>query len=103
MANQNTGIQISLTEVSQTAKTIRTLNNSLEAKLNDIKTQMNNLSSTWQSDASSSIRTNFNNMANKQFPTYKKIIEAYAAFLDGTVGAYNAAEEANKKNADMFK
>lgn len=97
------GISISLSEVSRTAGTIRTLNNNLTAQLNDIKTQMNNLSATWQSDASETIRTNFNSMANQQFENYRRIIESYAKFLDDTVSTYDSVETAINNNANAFR
>ena len=97
------GINISLGEVTKTAGTIRTLNTSLSTQLENIRTEMNNLSSTWQSDSSETIRSKFNTMANQQFETYKKIIEAYAKFLDNTVTTYDTVETAINNNASAFK
>lgn len=96
------GIKISLGEVSSTASTIRTLNTSLEGRLDDIKTEMNALSSTWQSDAAETIREKFNALAPK-FATYKEIVESYAKFLDTTVSSYDATETAINSNASAFQ
>lgn len=96
------GIQISLTEVSQTAGTIRTLNGSLASRLEDIKTQMNGLASTWQSDASNTIREKFNAL-QPRFEEYKSVVDAYARFLDNTVTSYDATETAINNNASSFK
>jgi WXG100 family type VII secretion target len=96
------GIKISLGEVSKTAGTIRTLNNGLNARLEEIKKEMNNLASTWQSDASNTIRNNFNALAPK-FEQYKEIVDSYAKFLDVTVTNYDAAESAINNNASAFK
>lgn len=96
------GINISLGEVTSTAGTIRTLNTNLAAKLDSIKTQMNNLASTWQSDSSNTIREKFNGLAPK-FEDYHSIVEAYAKFLDNTVTAYDSTETAINNNASAFK
>lgn len=96
------GIKISLGEVTKTAGTIRTLNSSLGARLGDIKSQMNGLASTWQSDASNTIREKFNNLAPR-FEEYERIIGSYSTFLDSTVTSYDAAETAINSNASSFK
>ncbi|SHJ42011.1 WXG100 family type VII secretion target [Clostridium amylolyticum] len=96
------GIKISLGEVSKTAGTIRNLNQSLSARLEEIKKEMNGLSSTWQSDASNTVRNKFNALAPK-FEEYKAVVDAYAKFLDLTVTNYNEAETAINNNASAFK
>ena len=96
------GINISLGEVSKTAGTIRTINQALTARLEEIKKEMNALSSTWQSDASNTIRNNFNALAPK-FEEYRNVIESYAKFLDVTVTNYNTAETTINNNASSFK
>ena len=63
---------------------------------------MNNLSNSWQSDASSTIRDNFNKLAPK-FEDYSKIIESYSKFLEKTVGDYDRVEVANNSSAGQFK
>ena len=96
------GINISLGEVAKTAGTIRSLNQSLSARLEEIKKDMNNLASTWQSDASDTIRNNFNALAPK-FDNYRDVVESYAKFLDNTVQAYDTAETAINNNASAFR
>lgn len=96
------GIQISLGEVSKTAGTIRTLNSSLATRLEEIKAQMNNLESTWQSDASTTIRSRFNSLAPR-FEEYQNVVESYAKFLDNTVTGYDVTENAINNNAGAFK
>lgn len=94
-------IKISLEEVSNTASNIRTLNKNMYTSLNDIKTQMNNLASKWDSPAGEKIRTNFNNMS-KSFDTYREKVESYAKFLDSTVDTYRTVENTTSTNADSF-
>jgi WXG100 family type VII secretion target len=96
------GIKISLGEVSKTAGTIKTINESLSTRLEEIKKEMNNLAQAWQSDASNTIRNNFNSLAPR-FEEYKNIVDAYAKFLDNTVTNYDAAESAINNNASAFK
>ncbi|WP_373481754.1 pore-forming ESAT-6 family protein [Acetobacterium sp.] len=96
------GIKISLGEVSKTATTIRSLNKSLDAKLTDMQSQVNALSSTWQSDAGNTIVQDMKNMSG-QFEEYKKVIESYANFLDQTVKSYDTVETNINRNAEAFK
>lgn len=96
------GIKITLGEVSKTSGTIRQLNNNLDNRLTEIKKQMNDLSQTWQSDASNTIREKFNALVPK-FAEYKSIVESYSKFLDITVQNYDSAETAINNNASSFK
>ncbi|HHU71354.1 MAG TPA: WXG100 family type VII secretion target [Clostridiales bacterium] len=95
------GIKISLNEVSSTANTIRNLNTNLDARLMEIKNEMNGLAASWQSDASNTIRERFNSLSTK-FAEYKEIIDSYAKFLDNTVTNYNSTETAINSNASAF-
>lgn len=96
------GIKISLGEVAKTAGTIRTINQNLSTRLEDIKKEMNNLANTWQSDASNTVRENFNALAPR-FEEYKNVVDSYAKFLDATVANYDATETAINSNASAFK
>ncbi len=96
------GISISLGEVSRTSGTIRTLNQGLSAKLEEMKNEMNNLAASWQSDASESIRNRFNALAPK-FEEYFNVVESYSKFLDMTVTSYDAAETSINNNANAFR
>jgi len=96
------GIKITMGEVTKTAGTIRSLNTSLDSKLEDIKKGMNALQSTWQSDASETIRQKFNNLAPR-FQEYKAVIESYAKFLDETVKSYQSTESSINTSASSFQ
>ncbi|WP_186580085.1 pore-forming ESAT-6 family protein [Aquibacillus kalidii] len=96
------GIKISLNEVSNTAGQIRNLNQSLSVKLDEIKKEMNALAQTWNSDASNTIRTNFNALSPR-FEEYRQVVDNYAKFLDATVTSYDSAESAINNNASAFK
>lgn len=96
------GINITLAQVTSTAASIRTINKNLTDKLLEMKTEVNNLASTWQSDASTTIQNNFNSFS-KRFDEYRSVIESYALFLDKTVTDYNETETAINNNAGAFK
>jgi len=96
------GINISLAQVTATAQTIRGINESLATRLEEIKREMNQLSASWQSDASNTIVNKFNALAPR-FEEYKQIIDSYATFLDNTVASYDAVETQLVNNANAFK
>lgn len=96
------GINISLGEVSKTAGSIKVLNQSLSTRLEEIKKEMDSLATSWQSDASNTIRNNFNALAPR-FEEYKNVVDSYAKFLDATVTNYDTTESAINNNASAFK
>ena len=96
------GINISLDQVLETARTIKTLNNQLAARLDEIKKEMNSLQSTWQSEASNTIITNFNKLESK-FQDYKNVIDSYGTFLESTVDSYTQTESSINNNASAFQ
>lgn len=95
-------ITIALADVSKTANYIRTQNQQLFAYLQEINTAMNQLSTTWQSPASETIRARFHAML-PVFDNYKTIIDTYAKFLDQTVTSYQTLEAQLNSNAETFK
>ena len=96
------GISINLEEVRATAKTIKSLNSKLATRLDEIKKEINSLESTWQSQASNTIRNNFNKLESK-FQECKKIIDSYGTFLETTVDSYTRAESSINSNASAFE
>lgn len=96
------GLKISLGEVTKTAGQLRTFNLSLNERLQEIKKDMNALAQYWDSDASSTIRANFNAL-EPRFEEYRQVVDNYAKFLDNTVTYYNEAESKINNNASMFK
>lgn len=95
------GINITLDQVSNTAATIKSLNTELDSRLEYIRGEMNALEASWQSEAASTIRSNFTKSAEK-FSEYKKIIDSYAIFLEKTVEVYTQTETSINKNANAF-
>ena len=96
------GISISLEQVLETARNIKSLNTQIVTRLNEIKREMNSLESSWQSESSTTIRANFNKLEAK-FENYKNIIDSYGTFLETTVDSYTNAESSINSNASAFE
>lgn len=95
-------IKISTQVLNETAKKVRTCNQNMDTKLKDINKNMNDLESTWKSDAATDIRSAMNSLGVK-FEEYQRVIESYAAFLDKTAQSYETTESAIQSNANAFK
>ena len=95
-------IKISTQVLVDTAKKVRDINASLDAKLNDCNKEMNNLESTWKSDAATDIRAAMNAL-KPRFDEMKVVVESYAKFLDTTAQSYESTESAIQTNASAFK
>ena len=91
-------LSISLEQVSETAAVLRTLNQSMQESLAQIKRLMNETDLSWLSESGETIRTRFNQFALR-FETQKEDIESYARFLDRTVTDYDTLETTLNANA----
>lgn len=96
------GIHISTQVLMDTADKVRSINTSLDNKLTDINKSMNDLETTWKSDAANDIRAAMNALKPK-FEEYKSVVESYAKFLVDTAQSYESTETAVQANADAFK
>ena len=95
-------IQISTQVLTDTASKIRSINNVLDEKLAEINKNMNDLESTWKSDAATDIRAAMNAL-KPRFEEYKNVVESYAKFLVNTAQNYESTEGAIQNNANQFK
>lgn len=91
-------IQISLQEVQDTANQLRSLNMLMDEELNEMKSEMNRLDSSWISDGSLEIRNKFN-LFSSRFEKQKETINQYAKFLDLAVSSYDTLETTITSNA----
>ena len=91
-------INISLSEVSDAAARLRKLSQQMYDQLNEMKKEMNALSSTWLSDGSEEIRSKFNMFASR-FEKHKEDIDSYAKVLELTVSSYDSLESTIASNA----
>lgn len=94
-------ILITMEEVSQTAVMIRNENQSLEMCLQNIRVQIDQLSSYWQSLTADTVRNRFYALL-PAFESYKTIVDSYAMFLDHTVVSYQETEAMLNMHADQF-
>lgn len=74
------GIQISTQVLVDTAEKVRSINNALDTKLEEINKSMNDLSSTWKSDAGEEIRAAMNAL-KPRFEEYKPLLSHMQSFL----------------------
>lgn len=95
-------IKISTQVLVDTATKVRNINDALDSKLKDINTNMNNLESTWKSDAANDIRAAMNAL-KPRFEEYKSVVESYAKFLNNTAQNYETTETTVQNNASAFK
>ena len=68
-------IKISTQVLTETAAKVRNCNTAMDEKLADINSKMNELQSSWKSDAAEDIRAAMNAMKPK-FEQYKAVIES---------------------------
>ena len=85
-----------------TAEKVRTINTTMDGKLADINKTMNDLESTWRSDAATDIRAAMNAL-KPRFEEYKTVVESYAKFLVNTAQSYDVTETSIQNNAGAFK
>ncbi len=95
-------IKISTQVLTDTAEKVRSINNTLDSKLADINKEMNNLESSWKSDAATDIRAAMNAL-KPRFEEYKNVIESYAKFLVNTARNYETTETTIQNHAGQFK
>lgn len=96
-------IKISTQVLIDTAGKIRSINDSMDEKLEQINKEMINLESTWKSDAATEIREAMRALRAAKFEDYKAVVESYAKFLDQTAQSYESTETSVLANASEFK
>ena len=95
-------IKVSTQVLLDTAEKVRTINTTMDGKLADINKTMNDLESTWRSDAATDIRAAMNAL-KPRFEEYKTVVESYAKFLVNTAQSYDLTETSIQNNAGAFK
>ena len=95
-------IKVSTQVLLDTAEKVRTINTTMDGKLADINKTMNDLESTWRSDAATDIRAAMNAL-KPRFEEYKTVVESYAKFLVNTAQSYDVTETSIQNNACAFK
>ena len=95
-------IKVSTQVLLDTAEKVRTINTTMDGKLADINKTMNDLESTWRSDAATDIRAAMNAL-KPRFEEYKTVVESYAKVLVNTAQSYDVTETSIQNNAGAFK
>lgn len=95
-------IKITMSEVSNTANQMRSLNAQLDDVLKNITNMMNDLSSVWQSDGAETLAVKFKTFAN-HFVVESETIENYCKFLDLTAQSYDSVESTITANASNME
>lgn len=96
------GINVSTQVLLDTAGKVRNCNNAMDEKLTTINQKMNDLESSWKSDAANDIRSAMNALRPK-FEECKNVVESYAKFLTDTAQRYETTETTIQNNANQFK
>lgn len=100
-------INVSTEELRETARKIRTRNDNLQGKLEEMKQKINSLkqTQTWMSDAADEIVAKINGSYTKQrFEQYRDVVETYAQFLVDAAENYERIEtNAKTKASSQFK
>lgn len=95
-------IKISTQVLTDTAARVRQINATLTGKLDEINQTMQNLQSTWRSDAAEDIRSAMLAM-KPRFEQYNGVVESYAKFLVNTAQSYETTEQTVQSDAQTFK
>ena len=99
----NIGVDIQV--VKNTSADIRNQKSTMRTNLRAISEGVNNLKSSWQSEAADQLSTIAANM-NGKFDELDKAVEDFALFLDGVAQNYEATERAavasQQSVANMF-
>lgn len=94
-------ILIKFEEVLQNSRDVEALNVKLRETLDDIQKCVSNLESTWESQASTSIRQKMQAM-DKRFNEYEQVVTSYTKFLKNVVKVYEQTEAKINKSANLF-
>lgn len=100
----STRITIDSEQVLGIATQIESDNQQLQQLLEDSKTTLNNLASSWTGGAAEQTRSSYETFAGKYFQTYFDVLEQYVKFLRTNVAEqYTETENLNTQLGDAFK
>jgi WXG100 family type VII secretion target len=97
-------IKVNTAQVGEIATTIEGLNVRLAEELKNSQKTIQNLSNTWDGEASQATIASYDEFAAKFFQNYQDILDSYVRFLRTNVDqGYFETETANTNLADAFK
>lgn len=88
---QDTSMQISYTQVQQSATKLRNCKTKMKEILDAVDTEMAKMGTAWQSGAATELTGKYNKLKVK-FKSFYTTVENYGKFLDDTVKAYQDAD-----------
>ena len=95
-------INVSTQELWDVAAKIDARKVNLRGKLDEITRKMNELKTSWTSEASEEIVAKINGMKGR-FDEYDSVIQSYADFLRKAAEQYETTETTAKTNASAFQ
>lgn len=96
-------LRIDTAAIESAAGTISSLNNELEATLQESQSNVRSLSSVWSGPAAEATIGAYDGFAAKYFAEYKQLLEDYVVFLKQVaVGNYSEAETQNTNLSEML-
>ena len=91
-------------QVLSIATQIEADNQELQNLLNQSKTTLDNLASSWTGTAAEQTRASYDSFAGKYFQNYYDLLDQYVKFLRSNVAEqYVLTENQNTKLAELFK
>lgn len=99
-----TRITVDSEQVLAIATQIESDNQQLQQLLNDSKSTIDGLSSSWTGTAGETTRAAYDSFAAKFFQTYYDVLDQYVKFLRANVAEqYSKTEQINTQLSDAFK
>ena len=99
MDNIENGVKVSTQDLVDTAARIRSLNDNMDTKLNEMHNAVRKLEATYKSEGATAIMNRVENF-KPRFAEYKAVVESYAKFLVDAASDYENVEHAIKANAE---
>lgn len=96
------GIKFDPAMVSSKAASIKNVLDRLNAKVTTMKTQVENLPSSWSGDEADRFKTKIENFMSN-FDKFTKEMNEYVAFLEGVSSTYSALESEIISSASAIK
>lgn len=92
-------MKIDTQRLSTAATDIKNMNGSLNEILGSFSKKVEELQSTWESDAGERTQKAIKNL-EPRFEDYRKVLNSYAEYLEKTAESYESTEKTLVNNAD---
>ena len=92
-------IQVNSVELHNAANSLRKNVNDMRTTLDEATSTINGTAASWESDAAENLRTRYTSLSEK-FTDFYDAINKYATFLDNTAVAYESADKKIEERAN---